>query len=198
MNANFVSGALSQSIYNPGIVRARRHDFFGLYLHRPENFTPPELQRRRRVLNVTAMLGAGTLTPISRISPMRSMLISTTAARCRQVSSTCSISLAAARRAHPARRRSRDRRAESAFQLMQDFLNLLLDPSRPRQGAARAVKSASSRPRSVEPAAGHCARLCDVLRSRRQPQPQDFEQRWSAWASGFGGGTPTAMPRRLQ
>ncbi|MFZ0606870.1 MAG: autotransporter domain-containing protein [Xanthobacteraceae bacterium] len=79
----------------------------------------------------------------------------------------------------------------SAFQLMQDFLNMLSDPtaggggdggtsSGPQQFAP---DDQASLPPDIALAYAH------ALHQKPTPssQPQDFEQRWSAWASGFGG-----------
>jgi uncharacterized protein with beta-barrel porin domain len=84
---------------------------------------------------------------------------------------------------------------KSAFQLMQDFLNLLLDPSADGQGGGGsgsqvsqfAPEQDSSLPPDIALAYAH------ALRQKPPPsaQPEDFEQRWSAWASGFGGSGTT-------
>ena len=85
---------------------------------------------------------------------------------------------------------------KSAFQLMQDFLNLLLDPSADGQGGGAggqvsqfAPEQDSSLPPDIALAYAHALRQKPP--SSAPPQPQDFEQRWSAWASGFGGSGTT-------
>ena len=85
---------------------------------------------------------------------------------------------------------------KSAFQLMQDFLNLLLDPSADGQGGGAggqvsqfAPDQDSSLPPDIALAYAHA--LHQKPPPSAQPQPQDFEQRWSAWASGFGGSGTT-------
>ena len=85
---------------------------------------------------------------------------------------------------------------KSAFQLMQDFLNLLLDPSADGQGGGSgsqvsqfAPEQDSSLPPDIALAYAHALRQKPPPST--QPQPQDFDQRWSAWASGFGGSGTT-------
>jgi hypothetical protein len=85
---------------------------------------------------------------------------------------------------------------KSAFQLMQDFLNLLLDPSADGQGGGAggqvsqfAPEQDSSLPPDIALAYAHALRQKPPPSA--QPRPQDFEQRWSAWASGFGGSGTT-------
>jgi uncharacterized protein with beta-barrel porin domain len=82
---------------------------------------------------------------------------------------------------------------KSAFQLMQDFLNLLLDPSSDGQGGGGsgsqvsqfAPEQDSSLPPDIALAYAHALRQKPPPSA--QPQPQNFDQRWSAWAGGFGG-----------
>ncbi|MGB7255313.1 MAG: autotransporter outer membrane beta-barrel domain-containing protein [Xanthobacteraceae bacterium] len=79
---------------------------------------------------------------------------------------------------------------------MQDFLNLLLDPSADGQGGGAggqvsqfAPEQDSSLPPDIALAYAHALRQKPPPSA--QPRPQDFEQRWSAWASGFGGSGTT-------
>ncbi len=80
---------------------------------------------------------------------------------------------------------------KSAFQLMQDFLNLLLDPSSDGQGGgagAQATPFAPEQDTSLPPdIALAYARALHKKPPQSEASPQDFDQRWSAWASGFGG-----------
>jgi len=77
---------------------------------------------------------------------------------------------------------------QGAFQLMTDFLNLLLDPTAGNGGIGGsggpqqfAPDDRPSLPPQIAEAYNH------VLR-RGQPQPAaSFDQRWSAWGSAFGG-----------
>ncbi|MGB7037227.1 MAG: autotransporter outer membrane beta-barrel domain-containing protein, partial [Xanthobacteraceae bacterium] len=76
----------------------------------------------------------------------------------------------------------------SAFQLMQDFLNLLSDPTAGGGGGGGtngpqqfAPDDQASLPPAIAEAYNH------VLRSGTPQPAESFEQRWSAWASGFGG-----------
>ena len=85
---------------------------------------------------------------------------------------------------------------KSAFQLMQDFLNMLLDPSLDGQGGGSgggqatpfAAEQDSSLPPDIALAYAHALHQKPPS---SQPQPQAFDQRWSAWASGFGGSGTT-------
>ena len=87
---------------------------------------------------------------------------------------------------------------KSALQLMQDFLNLLLDPSADGQGGGGSGSQVSqfvpeqdsSLPPDIALAYAHALRQKPPS-AQPQPQPQDFAQRWSAWASGFGGSGTT-------
>ncbi len=77
---------------------------------------------------------------------------------------------------------------KGAFQLMSDFLNLMLDPSSgggggPGNGGAL----------GFAPARDDAGFPSDIVSAyagvlTRSPKPQDFERRWSAWGSAFGGG----------
>jgi uncharacterized protein with beta-barrel porin domain len=76
---------------------------------------------------------------------------------------------------------------KGAFQLMTQFLDLLLDPSQSGAGGGSggsapgfAEENQASLPPDVALAYAH------ALRQKDQP-PQDFNQRWSAWGSGYGG-----------
>ncbi len=85
---------------------------------------------------------------------------------------------------------------KSAFQLMQDFLNLLLDPSADGQGGGvggQLSQFAPEQDASLPPdvALAYARALHKKPPPSSQLQPPDFEQRWSAWASGFGGSGTT-------
>ncbi len=84
----------------------------------------------------------------------------------------------------------------SSFQLMTDFLNLLADPTNggganPTGGGAPAFapEQDASLPPDIALAYAHA--LHQKPPPSSQPQPQDFEQRWSAWGSAFGGANRT-------
>jgi uncharacterized protein with beta-barrel porin domain len=74
----------------------------------------------------------------------------------------------------------------SAFQLMTDFMNLLSDPSSggggsPTGGATGfAPEQEASLPSDIADA------YASIL-TKTPPQQQNFEQRWSAWGSAYGG-----------
>ncbi|MGC1778474.1 MAG: autotransporter domain-containing protein [Xanthobacteraceae bacterium] len=80
---------------------------------------------------------------------------------------------------------------KSAFQLMQDFLNLLTDPAGGGGSGTGAGTSPTqfapeqdaSLPPDIALAYAHALHQKPPASS----QPQDFDQRWSAWAAGFGG-----------
>jgi uncharacterized protein with beta-barrel porin domain len=77
--------------------------------------------------------------------------------------------------------------------IMSDFLNLLLDPSGDGNGGTGgtngttgfASEDDASLPPDVALAYAH------ALKKPTPQQPQAFDQRWSAWASGFGGTNTT-------
>ena len=79
-------------------------------------------------------------------------------------------------------------RRQGAFQLMTDFLNLLLDPTAGGGGGGGGERSAAIRAgRPAEPAAGDRAglRACAAQTPAPRRQPPDFDQRWSAWGSAL-------------
>ena len=79
---------------------------------------------------------------------------------------------------------------KSAFQLMQDFLDMLLDPSLDGQGGGSgggqatpfAAEQDSSLPPDIALAYAHALHQKPPS---SQPQPQAFDQRWSAWGVGL-------------
>jgi uncharacterized protein with beta-barrel porin domain len=79
---------------------------------------------------------------------------------------------------------------KSAFQLMQDFLNMLLDPSLDGQGGGaggQATPFAPERDASLPPDIALAYAHALHQKPPQSEAPQDFDQRWSAWAGGFGG-----------
>jgi uncharacterized protein with beta-barrel porin domain len=77
----------------------------------------------------------------------------------------------------------------SAFQLMNEFLNLMLDPyvdGRVGGGAGQPLGFAPDQPDSLPPEIALA--YAGVLKA---PPKQTFEQRWTAWGSGFGGSATT-------
>jgi uncharacterized protein with beta-barrel porin domain len=83
---------------------------------------------------------------------------------------------------------------KGAFQLMSDFLNLMLDPwtggagggSGGATGGGASGFAANDQPRLPPDVA-----LAYDSALGTQPQPQNFAQRWSAWGSAFGGTNTT-------
>ena len=76
-----------------------------------------------------------------------------------------------------------------AFQLMNEFLGLMLDPfvyGRDGNGGGPALGFAPDRQASLPPdiALAYAGLL-------KAPPPQAFDRRWTAWASGFGGSNQT-------
>jgi uncharacterized protein with beta-barrel porin domain len=76
---------------------------------------------------------------------------------------------------------------KGAFQLMTQFLDLLLDPSQSGAGGGAggaapgfAEENQASLPPDVALAYAHALH-------QKDQQPQDFNQRWSAWGAGYGG-----------
>jgi len=74
----------------------------------------------------------------------------------------------------------------SAFQLMVDFLNLLSDPS---SGGGSSPTGGGASGFAPEQAASFPSDIAEAYAAilTKAPPPQSFEQRWSAWASAFGG-----------
>jgi autotransporter-associated beta strand protein len=84
---------------------------------------------------------------------------------------------------------------KGAFQLMSDFLNLMLDPSSGggtggggggTGGGALGFAPAQDTMLPPEIALAYSALLTKAL-----PKPQSFDQRWTAWGSAFGGTSHT-------
>jgi T5SS/PEP-CTERM-associated repeat protein/autotransporter-associated beta strand protein len=74
----------------------------------------------------------------------------------------------------------------SAFQLMNEFLNLMLDPyvdGRIGRGGGGPLGFAPDQQAGLPPDIARA--YAGVLKA---PPKQNFEQRWTAWAAGFGGG----------
>jgi uncharacterized protein with beta-barrel porin domain len=77
---------------------------------------------------------------------------------------------------------------KGAFQLMTDLLNLMLDPTAGNGGGGDAggvSGFADGEPSSLPP--DIALAYAQALRKQAPPQPAGFNQRWSAWASGYGG-----------
>ena len=159
----------------------------------------PELYRDRRVVEPDRNMGGPmrvvraalwTKRQSAERSPTRSTISSIPAARCRRISSPCSASLAPT-----SPTRSRNFRGEAAtgaeqpaFQLMNEFLILMLDPfvdGRAGVGGAFGQSSAFAPEREALPEDIALA-YGKVLRTPVY-KAVPFEQRWSVWAAGFGG-----------
>ena len=84
---------------------------------------------------------------------------------------------------------------KTAFQLMQDFLNLLSDPSGGGGSGTGAGNGASGFADADQAGLPPDVALAYARALHRKPQsdaqPQNFDQRWSAWGSGFGGSSNT-------
>ena len=85
---------------------------------------------------------------------------------------------------------------KGAFQLMSDFLNLMLDPSSGGGGGAGgggtggsgALGFAPERDATLPP---EIALAYNSMLTKALPKPQSFDQRWTAWGSAFGGTSHT-------
>jgi uncharacterized protein with beta-barrel porin domain len=86
---------------------------------------------------------------------------------------------------------------KGAFQLMSDFLNLMLDPSSgagSMSGGGNAMGGAAP---GFAPEQDDAALPPEVVQAynavltKAPPQPQTFEQRWTAWGAAFGGTSAT-------
>ena len=78
---------------------------------------------------------------------------------------------------------------KSAFQLMQDFLNMLLDPSLDGQGGGggtQATPFAPEQDSSLPPDIALAYAQALHQKPAQPDAPAGFDQRWSAWAGGFG------------
>jgi outer membrane autotransporter protein len=80
---------------------------------------------------------------------------------------------------------------KGAFQLMSDFLNLMLDPS---SGGGTGGASASGNsgapgfaPEQDAALPPEIALAYNSMLTKAPPKPQSFDQRWTAWGSAFGG-----------
>jgi fibronectin-binding autotransporter adhesin len=84
---------------------------------------------------------------------------------------------------------------KSAFQLMQDFLNLLSDPSGGGGSGAGSGNGASGFADANQVGLPPDVALAYARALHQKPQadaqPQSFDQRWSAWGSGYGGSSIT-------
>jgi uncharacterized protein with beta-barrel porin domain len=80
---------------------------------------------------------------------------------------------------------------KSAFQLMQDFLNMVLDPSLDGVGggggSGQATPFAPEQDASLPPDIALAYAHALHQRPPQSDAPQGFDQRWNAWAGGFGG-----------
>ena len=78
---------------------------------------------------------------------------------------------------------------KSAFQLMQDFLNMLLDPSLDGQGGGGGTQATPFAPEqdfSLPPDIALAYAQALHQKPAQPDAPAGFDQRWSAWAGGFG------------
>ena len=74
----------------------------------------------------------------------------------------------------------------SAFQLMTDFLNLLADPSSGGGGSPTGGGAPGFAPEQDASLPPDIAQAYASILTKMAPQPQTFNQRWSAWGSAFG------------
>ena len=84
---------------------------------------------------------------------------------------------------------------KSAFQLMNEFLDLMLDPwvggGGGNMGGGGAAGFAPEQQTGLPPDAALAYAKALKNPAPAQQQPQDFEPRWSTWGSGFGGRSTT-------
>jgi uncharacterized protein with beta-barrel porin domain len=74
-----------------------------------------------------------------------------------------------------------------AFQLMTDFLNLLSDPSSGGGGSPSGGGAPGFAPEQEASLPSDIAQAYAAMLTKTPPQQQDFDRRWSAWGSAFGG-----------
>jgi uncharacterized protein with beta-barrel porin domain len=83
---------------------------------------------------------------------------------------------------------------KGAYQLMNDFLNLMLDPTAGGGGGASgggAPGFAPEQDASLPPDVALAYAKALKKQPQQSQQPQSFDQRWSAWGSAFGGTSRT-------
>jgi uncharacterized protein with beta-barrel porin domain len=83
---------------------------------------------------------------------------------------------------------------KSAFQLMTEFLDLMLDPwvgGSGNMGSGGATGFAPEQQTGLPPDVALAYAQALKSPALAQQQPQDFERRWSTWVSGFGGRSTT-------
>ena len=83
---------------------------------------------------------------------------------------------------------------KGSFQLMTEFLDLMLDPWTGGGGVISgggATGFAAENDAGLPPDVALAYARALKKQTPAQQQPQDFEQRWSAWGSGFGGTSTT-------
>ncbi len=74
-----------------------------------------------------------------------------------------------------------------AFQLMSDFLNLMLDPAGGGGGGSAGGGATGFAPEQDASLPPEIALAYNSILAKAPPKPQNFDQRWSAWGSAFGG-----------
>ena len=95
-------------------------------------------------------------------------------------------------------------RRTAKFQLVSDFLNLMLDPAGGGGGGGGAGGGATSfAPEQDASLPPENALAYNSILTKAPPKPQDFDQRWSSWGSAFGGsanfnGNPGSPPTERQ
>ncbi len=82
---------------------------------------------------------------------------------------------------------------KGAFQLMNDFLNLMLDPTAGGGGNISGGGATGFAPeQDTSLPADVALAYAKALKAPQSRMPSSFEQRWSAWGSAFGGTSSTA------
>ncbi len=80
---------------------------------------------------------------------------------------------------------------KGAFQLMSDFLNLMLDPIGGGGSSSNGVGAAGFAPEQDATLPPEIALAYNRMMTKAPPKPQSFDQRWSVWGSAFGGTSHT-------
>ena len=80
---------------------------------------------------------------------------------------------------------------KGAFQLMNDFLNLMLDPSTGGAAIAGGGNVLGFQPEQDTTLPSEIVSAYNTMLTKAPPKPQSLDQRWTTWGSAFGGTSNT-------
>ena len=87
--------------------------------------------------------------------------------------------------------RTQRTREKGAFQLMNDFLNLMLDPSTGGAAIAGGGNVLGFQPEQDTTLPSEIVSAYNTMLTKAPPKPQSLDQRWTTWGSAFGGTSNT-------